>query len=357
MKEMSDGFSKLLHHICLVGVIALGLAAIMSTGGCGGDNGGGQADYSGTYCLYLNNDVIGKPMVIDQSDGEVTFAITMDGSETIEGAGTVSGNAMTLTAEIPEGGEARINITFSEDGQRFSGTYETTGENPDQGTVTGEKGECVVDLPDISEINAAKSGTFIVPLAELGGKVQGVAPMPGLNSGCYHNGAHVVFTETASRQTVDIIAPLDGVITLVDKCFTYANGARDQYKIHMAYAHKEGSIFELELAIEPMAGLLCSSGDPDYFSAYIFVEEGDRVVKGQTIGEMVLEPGFQAHIHCNSRYQGEFLCPDIFNADVIDYIDDYYGGIPDTCNGTPYSDIAVGTICYEPELGESHDDY
>jgi hypothetical protein len=350
---MSDGFSKLLQYICLAGLLALGLGAIISTGG----GGGGQADYSGTYCLYLNGDIIGKPMVIDQSQSEVTFAITMDGSETLEGTGTVSGNTMTLTAEIPEGGEARINITFSEDGQGFSGTYETTGENPDQGSLTGEKGECVVDLPDISEINAAKSDTFIVPLAELGVKVQGVAPMPGLNSGCYHNGAHVVFTKTASRQTVEIIAPLDGVITLVDKCFTYADGARDQYKIHMAYAQKGGSIFELELAIEPMAGLLCRSGDPDYFSSYIFVEEGDRVVKGQTIGEMVLEPGFQAHIHCNSRYQGEFLCPDIFNADVIDYIDDYYDGIPDTCNGTPYSDIAVGTICYKPKLGESHDDY
>ena len=318
------------------------------------DNGEPQPDFSGDYCVTIE-EILPFPMHIEQNGTDVTFTLTV-GGETIQGTGSVSGQQMNLSAATSDGA-VTMALPFAADGMSFTGTYSVTGANPQQGTISGVRGECEINLPDISQINQTPSDIFVVPLSELGNLVDGVAPMPGANSGCYHNGAHVVFSQTSQLETVDIIAPVDGIVSLIDKCFTYAGGLRDQYKIHMAYAQKDGAMFELELALEPMAGLLCSQGDPDYFTPYIDVALGELVSKGQKIGEMVLVPGHQAHIHMNSRYQGNFMCPDIFNNTVIDTIDDYYNGIPDTCNGTPYGSIASGTICYAPGPGDSHSDY
>jgi hypothetical protein len=213
----------------------------------------------------------------------------------------------------------------------------------------------VYNLPDVSSINANPSDTFIVPLTDFGGLVEGVMPMPGTDSGaCYHPGAHVEFPSTGTREVVDIIAPFDGVITMVVKCFpTEGVYGNQQYKIHMAYALRNGDAFLLEIGLEPMAGNLCD-GDPDYFSPYILVAEGEEVTKGQKLGEMVLEPGFKSHIHFNSKFQDTFMCPDFFTADVIDQIDDYYTG---SCNGNALSVVAAGTMCYLPAFGESNTHY
>ena len=319
------------------------------------DNGDQQPDFSGDYCVTIE-EIMPFPMHIDQNGNNVSFTLNVSGGEIIQGTGTVNGQQMNLAATTAEG-DVTIDLIFAIDGMSFTGTYSVTGDNPQQGTLTGVRGECEINLPDVSQINQTPTDIFVVPLSELGNLVYGVAPMPGANSGCYHNGAHVVFTQTSQLETVDIIAPVDGIVSLVDKCFTYAGGLRDQYKIHMAYAQTDGAIFELEMGLEPMAGLLCSNGNPDYFSPYILVEPGDQVTKGQKIGEMVLIAGHQAHIHMNSKHQNNFMCPDIFNNTVIDTIDDYYNGIPDTCNGTPYGSIATGTICYAPGPGESHSDY
>lgn len=228
----------------------------------------------------------------------------------------------------------------------------------DEGGDYGGYPPAVANLPDITAINTSPSDTFLTSLAEFvpSGLVEGVEPMPGSNSppSCYHPGAHVVFTSSSTRQTVNIYAPLDGVITNVDKCFpTDGIYSDQQYKIHMAYAQRDGDVFELELGMEPMAGKLCD-GDADYFSPYIFVIYGEEVHKGQLIGSMVLEPGHQAHIHFNSKYRGVFMCPDIFNSSVINQIDDHYLG---SCEGNDYSSVSVGTICYLPGSGESNGDF
>jgi hypothetical protein len=314
-----------------------------------------QPDFSGDYCVTIEG-MLPFPMRIDHNGTNVSFTLNPTSGETIQGTGTVNGQIMNLSASMPDG-MVTMALSFAADGMSFDGTYSVTGDHPQQGLVSGVRGECEYNLPDISQINQNPSDTFVVALSELGNRVDGVAPMPGTNSSCYHNGAHVVFAQTTQTETLDIVAPVDGIISLVDECFNYANGLRDQYKIHMAYAQKQGAFFELELALEPMAGRLCSDGDPDYFAPYIHVVPGEEVNKGQKIGEMVLVAGHQAHIHMNSRHQGNFICPDFFNSTVIDTIDDFYNGIPDTCNGTPFGNIATGTICYAPGAGESHGDY
>ncbi len=212
------------------------------------------------------------------------------------------------------------------------------------------------NLPDVSVINAAPSDTFIVSAASLtGGLVAGITPMPGSNSGCYHPGAHVVFASTGALETVDIISPVDGVVTTVDNCFIYNNGATDQYKIHISYAQRNGELFTLELGMEPM-GALCSgpTGTPGFYDPYIYVAQGDHVTKGQKVGAMVLVPGYLGHIHFNSKYNGIFMCPDIFTSTLIDAIDDHY---VDSCGPVSFGTGTLGTICYQPGPGESHADY
>lgn len=338
----------------IVGLLLLILIILILLGYCAQQE-EPQPDFSGNYCVTIP-EMLPFPMRIEQTNSAVTFSLRAGSGETIHGTGTVSGQQMNLTATTPDG-DLTITLTFAADGMSFTGTYEMTGDQPQHGTLSGVRGECAIDLPDISEINASPTDTFIVSLSELGNLVDGVAPMPGSNSTCYHNGAHVVFAQTSTPETVDIIAPVDGIISLVDKCFVYADGLRDQYKIHMAYAQKNGDLFELELAIEPMAGRLCSNGSSDYYAPHIQVSPNEHVTRGQKIGEMLLVPGFQGHIHMNSRHLGTFLCPDIFNSSVIDTIDNYYNSVPDTCNGAPYGSIAAGTICYAPGPGESHSDY
>jgi hypothetical protein len=235
------------------------------------------------------------------------------------------------------------------------------GDGDDGGTGDGNGGDGggngypapVYNLPDVSNINANPSDTFIVPLTDFGGLVEGVVPMPGNDSSCYHPGAHVEFPSTGTREVVDIIAPFNGVITMVVKCFPEGVSTNQQYKIHMAYALHNGDVFELEIGLEPMAGNLCDS-NPDYFAPYILVAEGDEVTKGDKLGEMVLEPGFKSHIHFNSKFRGTFMCPDFFTLGVIDQIDDYYVG---NCGGDAFNAVATGTMCYLPASGESHAHY
>lgn len=151
--------------------VVLAVLLAVSLTDCGGGNGeNGEisvANYSGTY--YVN--LASQPnwmMYINHSGNNVIF--TMDGVFLIEGEGTVSDNTMTLTAEINS--TVNIFITFSEDGQSFSGTWDFIDSN---GTITGTKSPWVtydvdingipqfvstdvIELPKISEISKFRSG-------------------------------------------------------------------------------------------------------------------------------------------------------------------------------------------------------
>lgn len=150
--------------------IIVSLIMSIGFGGGGGDGGNVKAsvaDYSGTY--YVN--IASQPrwmMYINHSGNNVTF--TMDGAFLIEGEGTVSDNTMTLTAE--RNGTINMSITFSEDGQSFSGTWDYIVSS---GTITGTKSPWVtydvdtngipqfvstdvIELLKISEISKFRSG-------------------------------------------------------------------------------------------------------------------------------------------------------------------------------------------------------
>lgn len=81
-------------------------------------------DYTGTYDIELP--VFGTVIiVISQSDAVVIFSLKgWDGSTLAEGTGTINGNNMTLAGQltIQGGAKTSLDITFSDDGESFSGT-------------------------------------------------------------------------------------------------------------------------------------------------------------------------------------------------------------------------------------------
>jgi hypothetical protein len=153
-------------------VLAVVLAVFLAD--CGGDNGqSGIADHSGTYYVTLGP----QPrwmMSVDQAGRKVSF--TMEGQFQAAGEGTASDNSMTLTAEI--GGTLNIALTFSGDGQSFSGNWnfmDGSGAILQDGTITGNKSPRVtydvdangipqfasadvIELSKISELSKFRSG-------------------------------------------------------------------------------------------------------------------------------------------------------------------------------------------------------
>ncbi len=150
--------------------LLLTLVLVNCGGGGSSVNGGSQAiDYSGTYYASIAS----KPnsmMQIDQTGNQVTF--TLDSVYSFTGQGTVSGNTMILSSEVEPDTTLNISLTFSEDGNSFSGTWDFVDSN---GTITGSKtpwitydvdkdgiprfvAKDVLELDKISQISKLRSG-------------------------------------------------------------------------------------------------------------------------------------------------------------------------------------------------------
>ena len=106
-----------------------------------------QRDYSGIYCLTQEvcKDKNSTSLEIFQTGSTVTFIYTDDRGVPYTGSGTVDGNEMTLTIDIPDGqGQFIIAIRFSDDGTTFEGTYSLPWE---QGSASGYRGICEAKPP------------------------------------------------------------------------------------------------------------------------------------------------------------------------------------------------------------------
>lgn len=130
------------------------------------------ADYSGVYCLNLLN----QEMSIQQDGESVTFSLPSEMLQ--DGTGEVSGDSISLKAVTQESANFSAEITFSADGQGFSGLFEILGpggETALAGTLLGEKGPCpqydlavqglphfveadITELDKIEEVSKFRSG-------------------------------------------------------------------------------------------------------------------------------------------------------------------------------------------------------
>ena len=159
MKKARNGFIRNLHYLCLIGVIALGLMAIVGTGGGGGGDGGTAppgtcVDVSGTWSTteVVDDTGCGGPIYTEYNTYTVTqngCNITVMPSDGGSFSGTVSGSQINWSGTWQEGGgtvTATISLTISgnslsgssswtwqEDGYSCSGTTQITGSRTPPG--------------------------------------------------------------------------------------------------------------------------------------------------------------------------------------------------------------------------------
>jgi hypothetical protein len=204
----------------------------------------------------------------------------------------------------------------------------------------------VFTLPDISSFAAEPSEQFFLD-ADGFDMVSHASPFNGHGTACAHQGAHVHFRSTGSDYTVDLFSPANGIIRLVTPCFNI--GATDRYGFSLEFARDGDDLLVFNFSIEPQDGTPCAT-NMDAYRQYIFVKDGQEVVKGQVLGQMLktAAPGDGAHIHFDVQKEraGSFHCPNIFGSSVVMDFASHFG--TDTCAGTPYP----ATFCYDPAPGE-----
>ena len=99
----------------------------------------GEPDHSGVYCLNIQN----LEMTLVQTGNRLTFTLQSD--ILVNETGTITGDTLTLAANTSASESFTGILTFSEDGQRFSGPNQI--ENADgiivmEGLLIGIKGPC-----------------------------------------------------------------------------------------------------------------------------------------------------------------------------------------------------------------------
>jgi hypothetical protein len=98
-----------------------------------------KTDYSGTYCLNFHN----IEMTLIQTGNEVTFTVQSD--LLVNGTGKIIGDTLFLKADASGINVFTSHLTFSEDGQLFSGPFQVKDSNgitAVEGILLGNKGAC-----------------------------------------------------------------------------------------------------------------------------------------------------------------------------------------------------------------------
>ena len=117
-------------------LIVITLAACGSSGSTPDYTVPPAADYSGTYHIIFS----GEPnwtMTVTQTDADVDATLAGSGM-TIVTTGDVSGNRVTLSADVTDMGTMTIVVQFSGDAQAFSGTYAFSSPGYISGTLIGQ---------------------------------------------------------------------------------------------------------------------------------------------------------------------------------------------------------------------------
>lgn len=235
-------------------------------------NGLRPEDYSGLYYVTLSVQPIWK-MTITQSGSSVTFSL-VGNNFLIEGQGSISGNTMALTADMPAMASTfNFALTFSGGGQQFSGIWEMKpGEQG--GTVTGTKtpwptydvatnglphfaSADVIELPKISRVSKLRSGI-------------GHDYSDDFET-CRSMKHYFVPKDEADRLTVKIYSPLNGTVIATTEEWSQSKGwtgtnvgiqSDDYPPFHLVIMHID-LIATLEAGDKVSAGQLLGT-PPDY---------------------------------------------------------------------------------------------
>lgn len=203
-----------------------------------------------------------------------------------------------------------------------------------------------MQLPDIASFGDHPSDQFILD-AEGMSMVTRTYPYIGSGTSCAHHGAHLHFKGTGTPYMVNIYAPADGIIRMVTTCLNI--GHSDRYGFFLDFARDGDNILAFDFSIEPQDGTPCDT-DKHAYEQYIFVKDGERVQKGQILGQMyhtaLRADGAHIHFDIITEYPVTFHCPNIFDATIEKSFASLFG--TDVCGGVKFP----ATFCYMPSPGE-----
>jgi len=207
-------------------------------------------------------------------------------------------------------------------------------------------------LPEFSEFVKNPSDTFIIKPEDYS-KITRATPQYGKSLQCAHPGGHIHFTAKGAPYETEIISPVDGYVSMVDKCFNLGSGSgspQDKFGISIAFAKYKGNTVSFGFSIEPFSGQLCVN-NPDYYLQYILVKNGEKVKKGQVIARMpkLSTKDDSTHVHFNLNMDGSDtpICPNIFTSQIEkDFLQ--MNDSPMKCG----SESVPATFCFKPSAGE-----
>jgi hypothetical protein len=175
-----------------------------------------QVDYSGIYCLNLQN----IEMLIAQKGNEVTFTVQND--LLVNGVGTAGIDTLLLNAETLSSERFTAKVVFSDDLKSFSGPYSITDETDQvltSGILMGLRGECstydigLLGVPDFIESDFTQLD-----------KIEKISKFRSGFGHSYTDGTELCrsmkhyfmpFTDFLDNNTVAIYSPCNGTITSV----------------------------------------------------------------------------------------------------------------------------------------------
>ena len=117
------------------------MLAVLLAVSCGAALAFAQADMSGSWSFEIENPQgsTTRSMELEQDGSAVTGTTTGDNGATASVSGTVDGNAVELTYEVPAMGGLAITMTGTVDGSTMSGTMDFGGQGA--GSFTARKDE------------------------------------------------------------------------------------------------------------------------------------------------------------------------------------------------------------------------
>jgi hypothetical protein len=264
-------------------------------------------DYSGTYCLVPQEPNSIRAMSVTMTQADESIALTLADLANLSLSGTLSGQALTVTGQIPNAGDLTMLLVFSEDGQTVAGTYTMAGQ---AGTVTGSKSACAAfDYPsgDPLCLLPVKDPDLVV-----GGKQYN-----SVANGVVHTGLDFAF----STPLPEITAPCAGVVRGITRhAISEGNIIFD---IDIRYNQNWGTF----VAFEPYSP---DSSVADAQQTEIQAIINQIVQPGDLLGRLVV-PGSTAYPHVHwGVYQNDFdrtpPCPrDYLTFEAMAALDYLYG--------------------------------
>ncbi len=192
---------------------------------------------------------------------------------------------------------------------------------PVQPQDNGGNGHTDAKLPDIQKFKTDPSDRFIVDIPT----INAGHPFRGRRANQPHQGAHTHWDNTdnawpqggtSPKDYPVLYAVADGYISRID--YSFPVGANDRYGVDLSFAENDSTVYLFCYGIEPMI----PEPSKDFYRQFIFVTQGQRVQKGDTIAAMYLPPsaGIGCHIHFHIQQTGmnNFLAPAIFTDGVVD---------------------------------------